>query len=110
MPTTHKVLGQVISTSGYGYSDVYVVPASTQAIISTIHLANVAGSAATVDVYVVKSGDTRTNKSALAYGTTIAANSLFALTEGITLAAGDKIVFGASTTNVSCNIFGAEIS
>ena len=91
-------------------TDLYTVPSSTQAVVSTVTITNPTTASATYRIYVLPSGQTLGNKNIIAFDTPIGANSFETVTIGLTLNAGDKIQVGASTSNVSFSAFGSEIS
>jgi len=109
MATIYKVLGQA-DTSASTATNIYTVPSSTEAIISTIVIANRGGSAANFRLSVRPNGESQANKHYLAFDVTIAGNDSTTLTLGITLSATDVITAFASTTNLSWNVFGTEIT
>lgn len=90
----------------------YTVPSSTEAVVSTIAVANLAGTAATFRIFVQKSAEvgSATNKQYIAYDVTVGALDTTTITIGITLATGDVIKVYASTANIAFNIFGSEIA
>ena len=110
MPTAYKILAQA-SPAATTETTLYTVPSLTSSVISTISVANQAGTSATYRIAVRPSADGSTAaKHWIVYGATVAANDSIMLTLGLTLAAGDKIqVFGSSAT-LSFNAFGSEIS
>ena len=110
MPTAYKVLGQV-APAATTEENLYTVPVSTQAVVSSIAITNQAASSATFRIAVRPSADaTTTAKHYLVYGTTVGAADTVVLTIGVTLAASDKIqVFGSSAT-LSFSAYGSEIS
>jgi len=110
MPTTYKVLGQV-APAATTEANLYTVPASTQAVVSSIAITNQAASSATFRIAVRPSADATTAaKHYLVYGTTVGAADTVVLTIGVTLAASDKIqVYGSSAT-LSFSAYGSEIS
>lgn len=110
MATTYKVLGQAAPTDTNN-ANVYTVPASTSAVVSTIHIANLTTSAATFRIYVRVNGTTAANANCIAYDVSLAANSLYAITTGLTLGAGDVITVRTSTADaLAFSVFGQEIS
>lgn len=109
MATTYKVLGQV-APSATTATTLYTVPSSTQAVVSTITIANRAATSATFRIAIRVAGATLSNEDYIAYDTTVAANDTTAFTLGITLAATDIVTVYASTANVSFNAFGSEIA
>lgn len=105
-----KTLGQVDLTST-GMTDVYIVPVSTEAVVSTIVLANRTTSATTYRIAIRTSGDSLSNKHYIAYDVSLPASNSTTLTIGITLEATDVISVSAANANaVSVNIFGTEIT
>ena len=110
MATTYKILGQSIP-SDTANATMYTVPASTEAIVSTITVANVSGSEASFRIFVVEDGDAAGTGNALAYDATIAPNSFTAFSLGITLGSADAIVVRSGTGSaVTFQAFGSELS
>jgi hypothetical protein len=80
-------------------------------VVSTLSIANLAGSSATYRIAVRPAADaSTTNKHYIVYGATVAANDSTMLTLGITLAASDVITVFASTANLSFSAFGSQLS
>lgn len=109
MATTYKILGQTGDASANDVT-LYTVPASTEAIVSTIVVCNREAAANTFRIAVKLDGGSVANEDYLAYDTSIAANDTITLTLGITMDASDIISVGASDANVSFSAFGSEIS
>ena len=110
MPESVKVLGQASLTAETD-TNVYTVPASTSAVISTIVLANRAGSATTFRLAVRPNGATLANEHYVAYDVPIAANDSTTLTLGVTMDAADVLTaYSGAGSSVSVNVFGTEIS
>lgn len=109
MANAYKVLGQA-APSATTDTNVYTVPASTEAVISTIVIANRAATGGTFRLAVRPDGAAISNSHYLAYGTAIAANDSVNLTLGITINAGDVITVYCSSADMSVNIFGTEIT
>ena len=108
MATTYKVLGQ--SNPSATTATTHTVPSATQAVVSTIVIANLTSSAATFRISVRPAGAAQTNAMYVAYDITVGASDSTALTLGITLGATDVITVYASTANVSFNAYGSEIA
>ena len=109
MANAYKVLGQsapAITTD----TDVYTVPAATEAVVSTIIIANRAATAGSFRVMVRPDGAALSNVHYIAYDVAIAANDSTTLTLGITLNAADVISVYCSSADMSVNIFGTEIT
>lgn len=109
MAVAYKVLGQS-SPSATTNTDLYTVPASTEAVVSSLWVANRSGSAITVRVAVRPDGAAISNEHYLVYDMTVAANESEVLIGGISLDATDVVTVYASDTNASFNLFGTEIS
>jgi glucose-6-phosphate dehydrogenase assembly protein OpcA len=109
MATTYKVLGQS-APSATTDTDVYTVPSATEAVISSIIVANRATGAATYRIAVRTEGDAIADEHYIAYDATVDANDSIALTLGLTAEATDVVTVYASTADISFNVFGSEIS
>lgn len=110
MATTYKVLAQA-APANTSNANLYTVPSATSAVISTLHIANVTGTAATATVYVRVGGAAAADSNALFKSLSVPANSLYAFTEGITLATTDIITVQSGTSNaLTFHAFGSEIS
>ena len=109
MPTVYKVLGQS-NPSATTATTLYTVPASTSTVVSTITVANLAGTAATYRISVRPAGAAQTNAMYLAYDVTVGALDTTTITLGVTLATTDVITVYASTANLAFQAFGSEIS
>jgi len=109
MANAYKVLGQndLAATTD---TDVYTAPAATEAVISTIIIANRTASAESFRIAIRPAGETISDKHYIAYGVPIAANDSTTLTLGLTLAATDVLTVWASAVDLSVNVFGTEIS
>ena len=109
MATTYKVLGQV-APSATTLTTLYTVPASTQAVVSTISVCNQSSSATTFRIAIRVAGAAISGEDYIAYDSTVAANDTTFITVGITLAATDVISVYSTAATVSFNAFGSEIS
>ena len=88
----------------------YTVPASTQAVVSTINVCNTASADATYRIAVVPNGVSITNANYIVYNATIAGNETVAFTQGITMDSGDLLRVFASSASVAFNAFKMEIA
>ncbi len=109
MATVYKVLGQS-APSGTANTDIYTVPSATEAVISTITVANRAASAASYRLAVRPNGTALANQHYIAYDVTVNANDTTVMTVGLTMDAADVLTAYASTANLSFSVFGSEIS
>ena len=109
MPTVYKVLGQS-NPAATTATTLYTVPAATSAVVSTISVANLTGTAATFRIAIRPAGATLANQHYLAYDVTVAASDTTVMTLGVTLATTDVITIYASTANLAFSAFGSELS
>lgn len=109
MATTYKVLAQ-LAPGATTDTTLYTVPSGTQAVVSTIVIANRASAAAAYRIAVRPSGETLANKHYVAFDVAVGAFDSTALTLGITLAATDVLTVRSTTADTSFNVFGTEIT
>lgn len=109
MTVTYKVLGQ-LNPSANTLSTVYTVPSNTQTVVSTVTVCNLANVAGTFKLAVQPGNAAIDNKHYINYDTDVPANDTVALTLGITLGASDVIAANVSSSSISVNVFGSEIS
>jgi hypothetical protein len=108
MAETRKVLGQA-APNATTETDLYAPAAATQAVVSSIVVAN-RSTAATFRISVSVDNAATANKDYIAYDAPIAANEVLSFTLGITLGDTDKIRVYASTGNLSFSAFGVELT
>ena len=110
MPETYKILGQIAATANTTHN-VYAVPASTQAVISSIVVVNRnSGANCTYRVAAQQAGAALANSHYLAYDAPIAALDPVALSLGVTLGNTDIISVYSANANISFSVFGTEIT
>lgn len=109
MPSTYKVLGQSNPTANT-LTTIYTVPSATQTVVSSITVCNQANTAATFSIAVRPAGESIAAKHYVNFQTGLPANDTVALTLGMTLAATDVISANVSTSTVSVNVFGSELT
>jgi hypothetical protein len=111
MPTAYKVLGRRASAATT-LEDLYTVPTSTSAVVSTITICNRTTSSRTYRIAIKPTVATAiADEHYLAFDVPIAANDTTALTLGITLAAGNQIVvYSSAASSLTFQAFGSEIS
>jgi len=107
MAETPKVLGQSDPIAAT-LTDVYTVPASTVAVISTITVANRSAVGTTFRIAVSPAGAAISNEHYIYYDTMIPGNDTFATTIGISLEATDVIRVLGTLATLSFNVFGIE--
>ena len=109
MATAYKVLAQS-NPSATTATTLYTTPSTTSTVVSTITVCNQSSSAGSYRIAVRPAGETLAAKHYIAYDVPIAANDTVALTLGITLATTDVVTVYASSTSLSFNAYGSEIS
>lgn len=110
MPINYKILGQAHPV-GTAETDLYTVPSSTQAVISTLTVTNVTGASATARVWIRSNGASTAHSNAILFDVPVAANSVAAFTLGLTVDAADVItVRGSAGNHLTFQAFGSEIT
>ena len=109
MADTLKVLGQVISVPN-SLIDLYTVPSSSQATVSSIMICNQNLVQVTFRISVAIGGAVDSRKQYLYYDLPLLNNDTFVATIGLSLGAGDKIRVQSDTDDVSFNLFGVEVT
>lgn len=109
MATSFEVLGQSAPAATTD-TDIYTVPSATQAVLSTLVIANRGSTSADYRIAIRPAGATISNEHYIAYDVSIPANDAIALTIGITLDTTDVITVYASSADLSFSVFGSEIS
>ena len=109
MATSYKTIAQAHLTTTSD-TDILVVGASKEIIVSTLIVANISSSATTFNIAIRQDGVTLADKHYIAKEVPIAANDSTTLTLGIALEATDVVTCTAGAGNaLSFNLFGAEI-
>jgi hypothetical protein len=109
MPTAYKVLGQ-LEPSAATLSTLYTVPSSTQAVCSTLFIANTSTNYDIVRVAVRKSGASISNSHYVYYDLTLSGKQTLVSTIGLTLDTTDVVSVYSSGGVSAFNLFGTEIS
>ena len=109
MPTTYKVLGQAKPTAATD-TTLYTVPASTQAVISTLNVSSLTNDLTTIRIAVRPAGAAIEDKNYLVYNNTISGYATAQFTLGITLGATDVVTVYDTAGKCAFNLFGSEIS
>lgn len=109
MPTNYKVLGQSAPSANTD-TTLYTVPAGTEAVISTLVVANRGSTSGTFRIAIRPGNAAIANQHYVAFDMTLDANAAIPWTIGVTLAATDVVTVRASSTNVSFTAFGSEIT
>ena len=109
MATTYKVLGQVAPDATTA-TTLYTVPSATQAVVSTLVVANRSATQTEYRIAVRPAGATLANEHYIVYNVAVAANDSTTLTLGLTLAATDVVTVYADSADLSFSLFGSEIT
>lgn len=109
MISSYKVFGQV-KPAATTDTTLYTVPASTQAVCSTLSIANMSTTAATFRVRIKVNGAADDDKQYLAYDAPVDGNDVLLLTFGASLSAGDVVRVYGSTANLVFQLFGTELA
>jgi hypothetical protein len=110
MAVTYKVLGQVAPNANT-VSNVYTVPAATQAVISTIMIVNRnSGANATYRIAVQPGGAALANQHYIAFDSPITSLDSVALSLGLSLGNTDVVSVYSANANLSFSVFGTEIT
>ena len=109
MAIAYKILGQS-NPAATTATTLYTVPASTSVVASTLNVCNQSASSATFRIAVRPAGEELEAKHYIAYDTVIPALDIISLTIGMALATTDVVTVYASTSTVSFNLFGSEIT
>ena len=104
-----KVLGQS-NPAATTLTSLYTVPASKEAVVSSISVANLTATAATFRLAVRPAGASIANQHYIGYDITVGASDTTIITGGLTLATTDVLSVYASTANVAFQAFGDEAS
>ena len=106
---TYKVLGQIAPVAAT-LTDVYVVGADKQAVISTILVCNRGGTETPFRIAVRPDGEALQDKHYLSYDTPLRDNDTVTLTIGVSLDADDVISVYSTSGLMSFSVFGVEIT
>ena len=109
MAEKYKVLGQKNPLAAT-LTDAYVVPVSTEAVISSIMVANRSNIKTKFRISVAVNGAASSNEQFIAFDVDITGNNMQEITIGMTLGAGDVVRVFATLATLSFNIFGTEIT
>jgi hypothetical protein len=113
MPNTYKILGQV-NPSANTQSNVYVVPAATEAVVNSLTIANQGISNVSYSVIVMPTAEfaspASNGKHFLIRGSSMPGGDTATLTLSLTLPAGAVLAANTNSADLSFSAFGVEIS
>ena len=108
MPRNYTILGQKNPAANV-LTNLYTVPASNSAAISSITIANLDANTAAFSIAANVSGVATSNANHLAFRVSIPGNDSIALSLGITLNAAAQLSVNANTATISFSAFGTEM-
>lgn len=109
MTDTLHVLGQ-LTPAAVTLTTAYTVPAATSTLISTIVVCNTTAVAATFRISIAIAGAGDTLAQYIYRDVSVNGNDTFTASLGLTLATTDVVKVQASTTGMTFNLFGDEVS
>lgn len=107
MATTLKVLGQQSPTANTT-TDLYTVPAATQAAVATVTACNTGTAIAQIRLLVAPAGAATATEHYFVYDMPLAPNETVTFTLGITMAATDVLRCRSTLANVAFGAYGQE--
>ena len=109
MPTQYMTLGQ-ISPSANTLTNVYVSPATTNAIVSTITIHNHSDANASYSLFIRPINETANDKHFIIRGGVLPARELISLTGAVTM--NENVILAANTNgpSVTFNAYGAKVT
>lgn len=112
MPQSYKRLG-AINPSANTQTNVYVVPAATEAVVSTITVCNQAATNASFSLIMMPASAFASPAGAahfLVRGAVVPAADTLVLTIGLTANTGSVIAANTNSANISFAAFGSELT
>jgi hypothetical protein len=106
---TYKVIAQS-NPAATTLTDIYTVPALTEAVISSILVANRNSANRSFRISIAVAGAADSDEQYIAYDEVISGNAVYEFTIGATLGAGDVVRVYVSAADLSFNAFGTEIA
>jgi len=112
MPNIHTILGQINPTAN-AQTNVYVVPASTAAVVNAIHVDNTGATNASYSIIVVPSTDNSNSplpRHFVMRGSIAPSGDTVILDFPLTLPAGTVVAANTNNGSLAISAFGVEIS
>lgn len=108
MPTNvYKVLGQ-LKPGANTLADVYTVPASNSAVLSSITVCNQTAVNASYSIAIAPNGESANDKHFIVRGGVVPQADSIGIVLGLTMDAADVVRCNTNTLGVSFSIFGSE--
>ena len=108
MSEIYKILGQVSPPSA-SWANLYTVPASAQAVISTISICNTTSASSSFKISLQPNGESVDIKHYIAFNSAIPAYDTLFISIGATLGDTDQVSVYGYTASLAFNAFGTEI-
>ena len=109
MAIVYKVLGQ-LKPGANTLADLYTVPGSTSAVLSSITVCNQTAANASYSIAIAPNGETANDKHFIVRGGVVPQADAVGITLGLTMDAADVVRCNTNTSNVSFNVFGSEVT
>jgi hypothetical protein len=109
MATVYKVLGQ-LKPGANTLADLYTVPGSTSAVLSSITVCNQTAANASYSIAIAPNGETANDKHFIVRGGVVPQADAVGITLGLTMDAADVVRCNTNTLGVSFNVFGSEVT
>ena len=109
MATAYKVLGQ-LKPGANTLADVYTVPGSTSAVLSSITVCNQTAVNASYSIAIAPNGEAANDKHFIVRGGVVPQADAIGIVLGLTMDAADVVRCNTNTSNVSFSIFGSEVT
>jgi len=112
MPQSFKKLGSINATANT-QANLYIVPAGTSAVVSTITICNQTGANGSYSLSVMDSNEYASpaaNSDYIVRGSSVPAADTVVLTMGITMNAGAVLAANGSFVDIAFSAFGSEVS
>ena len=105
MATAYKVLGQ-LKPGANTLADVYTVPGSTSAVLSSITVCNQTATNASYSIAIAPNGESANDKHFIVRGGVVPQADAIGITLGLTMDAADVVRCNTNTLGVSFSVFG----
>lgn len=112
MAQSFKILGQ-LNPSANGQANVYIVPSTTEAVISTITVCNQSSTNNSFSLIMMPSNefaDPANAKNFVVRGAVVPAADTLVLTMGLTANSGTILACNTNSNNMSFSVFGSEVT
>ena len=108
MAEIYKILGQVSPPSA-SWANLYTVPASAQAVLSTISICNTTSASSSFQIALQQNGEALGLKNYIAFNSAVPGYDTLFISIGATLGDTDQVSVYGYTASLAFNAFGTEI-